>query len=207
MCLSERRSSRSNVDAGSLRATSTPVSAGEHGRPLVGEEEDVGVHDLGRVEAEGEDPQRHPRLVGRDGEHDRRAVTRLLAELGGARGVEAGGHEDLRAVRVEVEHLGRVGREEEPVVDRPLTDRVTATAQDGDVERVDLRLLHHLGASPARSTRRRRRTRPAGPAARPRAAAAAGSSRRRARPSSGCRAAGTIEPTDSPVPLNSKLVT
>ena len=42
-----------------------------------------------------------------------------LAELGGAGGVEAGGHEDLAAAAVEVEHLGRVGREQEAVVARP----------------------------------------------------------------------------------------
>jgi hypothetical protein len=48
-------------------------------------------------------------------------------------------------VRVEVEHVGRVGCEQESVVDRPLADRVAATAQDGDVERVDLGLLEHLG--------------------------------------------------------------
>ena len=67
-----------------------------------------------------------------------------LAELLRARRVEAGGHEDRAAARVEVEHLGRVGREQEAVVDRPLADRVAAALQDGDVERVDLRLEEHL---------------------------------------------------------------
>ena len=38
----------------------------------------------------------------------------------GPLGVEAGGHEDRAALGVEVEHLGCVGRQEEPVVDGPL---------------------------------------------------------------------------------------
>ena len=46
-----------------------------------------------------------------------------------ARGcVEAGGHEDGAALGVELEHLGRVGREEEAVLDGPLAHVVGPAA-------------------------------------------------------------------------------
>ena len=145
MPMSDRRSS-SRRSFGRLAAREGEAgAAGEQARLLVGEQEHVGLDELALLEAEAEDPQRHPRLVGRDGEHDRRAVAGGLAELGGAGGVEAGGHEDLAAAAVEVEHLGRVGREEEAVVARPLADLVAAALQHGDVEGVDLRLEEHLG--------------------------------------------------------------
>ena len=48
------------------------------------------------------------------------------ALLGRPGGVELGGEEHRAALGVEVEHLGRVGREEEAVVDRPLADGVAA---------------------------------------------------------------------------------
>ncbi len=167
-----RRLAASDGDAG---------VGGEHRGTLVGEEEHVGIDDLGRVEPESEDPQRHPRFVGRDGQHDRRAVAGLLAEGRGARRVEARGHEDLRTLRVEVEHLRRVGREQEAVVDRPATDRVTAAAEDRDVERVDLHLLEHFGVV-GDGAGGRRRTRLGAWAVRSHARAVAGSSRPRARP-------------------------
>ena len=113
---------------------------------LVGEQEHVGFHELAAVEAEAEDPQRHPGGIGRDREHDRRAVAGGLAELGGAGGVEAGGHEDLAAVAVEVEHLGGIRREEEAVVAGPAADLVAAALEHRDVEGVDLLLEDHLGA-------------------------------------------------------------
>ena len=46
---------------------------------------------------EAEDPQRHPWLVGGDGEHDRGSVARTLSEGRGARRVEPCGHEDRAA--------------------------------------------------------------------------------------------------------------
>ena len=73
-------------------------------------------------------------------------------------GVEPGGHEDRAALGVEVEHLGRVGGEEEAVLDGPRPHLVAAALEDGDVEGVDLRLEDHLGA--------RRRVVGAAPAAR-----------------------------------------
>ena len=53
--------------------------------------------------------------------------------------VELRGHEHRAPLGVEVEDLGRVGREEEPVLDGPLPHLVATALQDGDVERVDLR--------------------------------------------------------------------
>ena len=95
--------------------------------------------------AERQDPQRDPRVVGRDRDVDGRPVTDLLAAGRGRVGVEGGGEEDRAARRVEVEDLGRVGREAEAVVRGPLADRRRATAQDGDVEGVDLDLHQLLG--------------------------------------------------------------
>ena len=57
-----------------------------------------------------------------------------------------------RALGVEVEDLGRVGREAEAVVLGPQPDLVAAAAEDRDVERVDGRLEQDLGLG-----RRRRR--------------------------------------------------
>ena len=62
-------------------------------------------------------------LVGRDRDVDRRPVTDRLAARRRGVGVEDGGQEDRRARRVEVEHLGRVRREAEAVLGRPLADR------------------------------------------------------------------------------------
>src|SRR5262249_27866301 len=98
------------------------------------------------VEAEAEDVERHPWVRGRDREHDRRAVTRVLRELPSLLGIEACGHEDRAAARVEVEHLRRVGREQETVIDSPLAHCVAAALQDREVERVDLRLLQYFDA-------------------------------------------------------------
>ena len=77
-----------------------------------------------------------------------------------ARRVEARGHEDRAAAAVEVEHRRRVGRQQEPVVDGPLADLGAAALQDGDVERVDLRLdrITCRARSPPPAWPRRRRT-------------------------------------------------
>ena len=53
---------------------------------------------------------------------DRRPITDVLAAGRGRVAVERGGQEDLAALRVEVEDLGRVGREAEAVVGRPRAD-------------------------------------------------------------------------------------
>ena len=74
-----------------------------------------------------------------------RPVADRLAALGGRIGVEHGGEEDRRAGGVEVEDLGRVGREPEAVVGRPLADLGRAAAQDGHVEGVDADLHELLG--------------------------------------------------------------
>ena len=112
---------------------------------MVGQQVDVGLDALGRGLAEGQDPQRDPRVVGRDRDVDRRPVTDRLAALGGGVGVEHGGEEDRRARGVEVEDLGRVGRQPEAVIGRPLADRDGPAAQDRDVERVDADLEQLLG--------------------------------------------------------------
>ena len=102
-----------------------PLLAGrrrEQGRRRVGQEEDVGLDPLLAGLAEGEDPERDPRVVGRDRDVDGRPVADLLAALGGRVGVERRGEEDLAARGVEVEDLGRVGREAEAVVLGPRAD-------------------------------------------------------------------------------------
>ena len=68
-----------------------------------------------------EDAQRHPRVVGRDRDVDRRAVADCLAALPRPRRrrTPAARKIGLRC-GVEVEHLGRVGREAEAVLGGPL---------------------------------------------------------------------------------------
>ncbi len=180
-------------------------AAGEETRLVVGEEEHVGVDDLARLRPQAQDAQRHPRAVGGDGQHDRGAVAAGLTERGGPAGVEAGRHEDRAPVGVEVQDLRSIGTQEEPVVQRPPADLVPATAQDGDVQRVDLGLEQHLGrgrAGPAPPSRpaRPRPVPPRGPGA-------AASSRRPARRSVGTPGSGMIEPTSAPSPANSNEVT
>ena len=144
---SARRSSSRRVVAGWLCCSAEPVAvAGQQRRLLVGQQEHVGVDAVGRLLAERQDAQRHPRVVGRDRQVDGRAVADLLAALGGRVAVEDGGEEDRAALGVEVEHLGRVGREAEAVLLRPGGDVGAAALEDGDVERVDARLQHDLGA-------------------------------------------------------------
>ena len=132
-------SARRPLAAGQRQARARPQQ-----RLAVGEQEDVRAHDVGLALAQPEDAQRHPGLARRDREHDRRAVALVLSEGSRTRRVEPGGHEDGTTARVEVEHLGRVGRQQETVVDGPLADRLPAAAQDGDVEGVDLGLEDHL---------------------------------------------------------------
>ena len=136
---------------------------GEQRRRAVGEQVDVGLDAFGRGLAEGQDAERDPRVVGRDRDVDRRPVTDRLAAGGGRIGIEHGGQEDRRARRVEVEHLGGVGREPEAVLGRPGADRRRAAAQDGHVERVDAD-LHQLlgGAGRGARAQRGRRTPAAG---------------------------------------------
>ena len=123
----------------------SPVGAGSRaGRP-VGQQVDVGIDPFGRGLAERQDPERDPRVVGRDRDVDRRPVTDGLTARGGGIGIEDGGQEDRRARGVEVEDLGRVRREPEPVLRSPMPDRHRAAAQDGDVEGVDADLHELLG--------------------------------------------------------------
>ena len=159
---SERRSSSSDAVAGALWSSArplSPVGTRQERRATVGQQVDVGLDALGAGLAEGQDPQRDPRVVGRDRDVDRRAVADRLAALGGRVGVEDGGEEDRAARGVEVEDLGRVGREPEAVVRGPRADLVGAALEDGDVERVDPDLHEDLGAvarprPPAASARR-----------------------------------------------------
>jgi len=113
------------------------VAAGRDGqerRGVIGQEEDVGLDGLRAGLAEGEDPERDPRVVGRDRDVDRRAVADLLAPRLRRVGIEGRGEEDRAALGVEVEDLGSVGREAEAVLRRPLADVRGAAAEDGDVE-------------------------------------------------------------------------
>ena len=71
---------------------------------------------------------------------DRRAVAGALTALHGRRGVEARGHEDLAAARIEVEDRRRIRRKVEAVLLGPGADGERAALEHGDVERVDLGL-------------------------------------------------------------------
>ena len=127
MPTSERRSSSRLVDAASLRSRLQAGAAGQQLGLLVGEQEHVGLDDSARPRARG--------VRIRSGTHGWSVgIVSMIGvpspacwpELGGAGGVEAGGHEDLAAAAVEVEHLGRVGREQEAVVGGPAADLVAA---------------------------------------------------------------------------------
>ena len=121
---SERRSSSrlsvAGVARGRARMPFAPVGDRQERRGAVGQEVDVGLDRLAAGLAEGEDPERDPRVGGRDRDVDRRAVADLLAAGLRRIGVEGGGEEDRAALRVEVEDLGRVGREPEAVGLGPL---------------------------------------------------------------------------------------
>ena len=93
------------------------------GRP-VGQQVDVGLDALGRRSCRG------PRI--RSGTHGLSVGIVMWTgvpsptawpRVGGRVGIEHGGQEDRDAGGVEVEHLGRVGREAEAVVRGPLADR------------------------------------------------------------------------------------
>ena len=92
------------------------VRRGQHRGLQVVEEVHVGLDDFGPTLAEGQDAQRHPGVLGRDRDVDRRAVADVLATFRGRFAIEGGSQEDLAAGRVELEHLGRVRREAEAVV-------------------------------------------------------------------------------------------
>ena len=77
---------------------------------------------------------------------DRRAVADLLAARLRRIGVEHGREEDRAPIGVEVEDLGRIGREAESVFRRPLADLGRAALEDRDVQGVDADLHDHLGA-------------------------------------------------------------
>ena len=137
---------------------------------------------------------------------DRRAVADRLAARRGGIGVEAGGQEDRAALGVEVEHLGRVGRQPEAVRLGPRADVVAAALEDRDVERVDPRLEEDL-----------ERRQAAGAASRGEDASGTGGwvsrmSRWRVQspPRStldGMPGSGVIEPNVPPPPANAKAVT
>ena len=122
MPLSERRSSSNGGDAGSLRSTrARRPPASSCGASSVSRK--TSAFDVRRrLEAEGEDPQRHPgssvgmvSLIGVPSPGCWPSAARRA-------GVETGGHEDRAALRVVVEHLGRIGGEQEPVIDGPPAD-------------------------------------------------------------------------------------
>src|SRR5204862_4077383 len=70
--------------------------------------------------------------------------------------VERGREEDRAALGVEVEDLGRVGRQAEPVRGCPLAHGRAAALEDRDVERVDLRLEEDLDRITRRGAERGR---------------------------------------------------
>ncbi len=141
-------------------------------------------------------------IVRGDRRHDRRAVAFALAQLGGATGVELGGHEHRAALGVEVEHFGCVGGQQEPVLQRPLPDLVT-TARSTVMSSASISVSSRISTSAA---------------ARAVAAVVSLPHRQVRRDFLGqalqspiaCRAAtfvgtsgsGTMEPTDSPSPEN-----
>ena len=186
MPTSERRSASSPLDAASLRSTRQTRAAGEQLGPPVGEQEHVGLDARGAVQAEAEDAHRHPRVVGRDRRHDRRAVAGALAELAGPLGVELGGHEHGAALR----RRSRAPRARRAARKKPFSSAHCPTSsppplQDRDVEGVDLRLQHDLAPRPTLRPRCLRGVIGSSAAAgRPPGPGAAASSRRRARPSS-----------------------
>ena len=77
MPASERRSARRPSLAASLWSRIRPADSpkapafGQQRGPLIGQQVDVGLDGLGRGLAERQDPQRNPRVVGRDREVDR----------------------------------------------------------------------------------------------------------------------------------------
>jgi hypothetical protein len=87
------------------------------------------------------------------------AVAGAETLLGGAARVEPHRHEDRAALRVEVEDLGGVRREEEAVFARPVPDRRPAALEHDDVERIDLGLQDHLRPILRRAGGRRERER------------------------------------------------
>ena len=197
MPASPRRSSSRRVVAGWLCCSRRPSrSPGSKRRQLVGQQVHVGVDAIGGLLAERQDAQRHPRVVGRDRQVDGRAVADLLAALERRVAVEDGRQEDRAALGVEVEHLGRVGRQAEAVLLGPDGHVGAAALEDGDVERIDPRLRARLRRPPSRArSPRRRRARTAAAAGPSRAPGAAASRRRHARRWSGWPAAGSTSRT------------
>ncbi len=123
-------------------------------RGVLGQQEDVGLHDLvGRL-GEGQDVERHPRVVRRDREVDRGPVARLQALPRGPGGVELGGHEDRAAPSVEVEDFGGVLGQREVVPLRPRHHLQGAALQDRDVEGADLLLQEDVRAAGGGGQRR-----------------------------------------------------
>ncbi len=127
----------------------TGIAVRRHGlrkrrRPLLRQEEHVGLDHLGGLPTERQDAERHPRVRGRDLDVDRGALPSTDALLLRALVVEPGRQEDGTPGGVEVEHLRRIGWQEVAVVPRPSTDRIAATLEHRDVERIDLGREEHL---------------------------------------------------------------
>ena len=99
---SERRSSRSDVVGALVVVDAQPGERGP-GQQRRALRRSGGRRRPGRRRrsplAEAEDPQRDPRVVGRDRDVDRGAVADLLAASGGGIGVEHGREEDRAALR------------------------------------------------------------------------------------------------------------
>lgn len=91
-------------------ALSKGTGIGQQGGLAVGQQVDIGLDQLAGRLAEAQDPQWHPRVVGRDGEVDRGPIAERLPASRGRIGVEGRRHEDRAAVGIEIEYLGRIGR-------------------------------------------------------------------------------------------------
>ncbi len=117
---------------------------GKRGGLEVGQEVDVGLDGRVGSRTETQDAERYPRVRGRDDDVDGRAVPGPETLIRSTARVEPHRHEDRAALGVEVEHLGRVRRQEEAVLAGPVPDRGPATLQHDDVERIDLGLQDHL---------------------------------------------------------------
>ena len=85
---------------------------------------------------------------------DRRPVTDRLAARGGRIGVEHGGEEDRRALGVEVEDLGRIGREPEAVLASPTGRRRRDPPRRTVTSSASMRTFMSSSADPAPRRRR-----------------------------------------------------
>ena len=171
----------------------------QHRRLDVGQQEDVGLHDL--VAAGGRAPGCAAAPTGSGV-----GITTwigvpsptLHALVGGAFGVEPGRQEDRAALGVELQHLGRVGRQEEPVVASPRCRRRRAPPLRTVMSSASISASSSTSAPAGGRDRGVGARTPAHGRLRLEHAGAAASSRRPSRPSWARRAAGRSSRSPGP---------